>query len=100
MIRASEGGNLDEYMHADQLLDYVCHEACRNASAVNAVEPLIIQCRRFWYAYQHEGDIAEGARRHMLMAQGIATGNESAAIKGADSLMDYLEMFTRKVIDA
>ncbi|KAG1244211.1 hypothetical protein G6F65_021939 [Rhizopus arrhizus] len=87
-------------MHADQLLDYACHEACRNASAVNAVEPLIIQCRRFWYAYQHEGDIAEGARRHMLMAQGIATGNESAALKGAASRMDYLEMFTRKVIDA
>ncbi|MGS1105324.1 GntR family transcriptional regulator [Achromobacter anxifer] len=100
MIRAAEGGNLDDYMHADQMLDHVCHQACRNASAVNAVAPLIIQCRRFWYAYQHEGDIAEGARRHMLMAEGIATGNESAAIKGADSLMDYLEMFTRKVIDA
>jgi len=100
MIRAAEGGNLDDYMHADQMLDHVCHQACRNASAVNAVAPLIIQCRRFWYAYQHEGDIAEGARRHMLMAEGIATGNESAAIQGADSLMDYLEMFTRKVIDA
>jgi DNA-binding GntR family transcriptional regulator len=98
MIQAAEGGNLDNYMHADQMLDHVCHQACRNASAVNAVAPLIIQCRRFWYAYQHEGDIAEGARRHMLMAEGIATGNESAAIK--DSLMDYLEMFTRKVIDA
>ncbi len=65
MIRASEGGNLDDYMHADQLLDHVCHQACRNESAVNAVEPLIIQCRRFWYAYQHEGDIAEGAPPHV-----------------------------------
>ncbi|MBR8651994.1 GntR family transcriptional regulator [Achromobacter sp. Marseille-Q0513] len=101
MIRAAEqGGNLDDYMRADQLLDHVCHAACRNASAVNAVSPLIIQCRRFWYAYQHEGDIAEGARRHMLMAEGIATGDESAAIRGADALMDYLETFTRKVIGA
>ena len=64
------------------------------------MEPLIIQCRRFWYAYQHEGDITEGARRHMAMAEGIATGDAAAAIRGADSLMDYLEMFTRKVIDA
>ena len=100
MVSAAEGGNLDDYMQADQLLDHVCHSACRNVSAVNAVEPLIIQCRRFWYAYQHEGDIAEGARRHMAMAAGIATGDEAAAIQGADSLMDYLEMFTRKVIDA
>jgi DNA-binding GntR family transcriptional regulator len=100
MVRAAEGGNLDDYMHADQLLDYVCHDACRNVSAVNAVVPLIIQCRRFWYAYQHEGDVAEGARGHMAMAEGIATGDEQAAIGGADKLMDYLETFTRKVIDA
>lgn len=100
MIRASEGGNLDEYMHADRMLDRACHDACRNASAVSAVAPLIIQCRRFWYAYQHEGDIAEGARRHMAMAEGIATGDERAAILGANALMDYLEAFTRKVIDA
>lgn len=100
MIHAAEGGNLDDYMHADQMLDRICHEACRNASAITAVTPMIIQCRRFWYAYQHEGDVNEGARRHMIMAQGIATGDEKAAIEGADSLMDYLESFTRKVIDA
>ncbi|MFC4278732.1 GntR family transcriptional regulator [Achromobacter aloeverae] len=100
MIRAADGGNLDEYMQADQRLDHICHDACRNASAVNAVVPLIIQCRRFWYAYQHEGDIVEGARRHMAMAEGIATGDTQAATAGADLLMDYLEAFTRKVIDA
>jgi DNA-binding GntR family transcriptional regulator len=100
MVDAAKGGDLDHYMSADQALDYACHEACRNASATNAVAPLVIQCRRFWYAYQHEGDIAEGARRHMAMAQGIATGDEQAAILGADSLMDYLEAFTRRIIDA
>lgn len=100
MIHAAEGGNLDDYMQADQRLDHACHDACRNASAVNAVEPLIIQCRRFWYAYQHEGDIVEGARRHMAMAAGIAAGDTEAAMAGADLLMDYLEAFTRKVIDA
>lgn len=30
----------------------------------------------------------------------IAAGDEAATIEGADSLMDYREMFTRKVIDA
>jgi DNA-binding GntR family transcriptional regulator len=100
MLRAAEGGDLDEYMQADQMLDHVCHDACRNTSAVMAVTPLIVQCRRFWYAYQHEGDIAEGARHHMAMAEGIATGDERAAMQGANSLMNYLEGFTRKVIDA
>ena len=60
---------------------------------------LIVQCRRFWYAYQHEGDVTEGARAHMHLAQGIATGNEDDAVAGANQLMDYLEQFARRIID-
>ena len=65
-----------------------------------AVVPLVIQCRRFWYAYQHAGEITEGARCHALLARGIASGSEADAIKGADALLDYLESFTRKVINS
>jgi DNA-binding GntR family transcriptional regulator len=99
MIVAANNGNLNEFMAADQALDHVVHEACRNPSAVAAVIPLIIKCRRFWYAYQHEGDMHEAARCHMLLANGIAAGNEEDAAKGADNLMDYLESYTRKVIN-
>ncbi|MFA9273893.1 MAG: GntR family transcriptional regulator [Candidatus Aquirickettsiella gammari] len=99
MVAAANHGKLDEFMAADQALDHVVHEACRNPSAVAAVIPLIIKCRRFWYAYQHEGDMYEAARCHMLLAQGIADGNEEAAALGADNLMDYLESYTRKVIN-
>lgn len=99
MVSAAEDGKLDEFMAADQALDHVVHEACRNPSAVAAVIPLIIKCRRFWYAYQHEGDMHEAARCHMLLAQGIADGNETAAAAGAENLMDYLESYTRKVIN-
>ncbi|MGH8829706.1 MAG: GntR family transcriptional regulator [Polaromonas sp.] len=99
MLKAAARGNLDAYMAADHALDKVNHEACRNTSAVKSVEPLIVQCRRFWYAYQHEGEIAEAARFHMELAQGIATGDEAAAVRGANQLMDYLERFARRVID-
>ena len=100
MLKAADRGNLDAYMQADQDLDHVVHDACRNQSAVNAVIPLIVQCRRFWYAYQHEGEIVEGARAHMAMAQGIAKGDEVEAVRGASRLMDYLDSFTRRVIDS
>lgn len=100
MVKAAQRGNLDEYMAADQALDHVNHAACRNRSAVKAVIPLIVQCRRFWYAYQHEGEIAEGAQAHLAMASAIASGNEAEAARGADLLMDYLERFARRVIDA
>ena len=99
MVKAASRGHLEDYMLADQELDQVNHVACQNHSAVKSVVPLIVQCRRFWYAYQHAGEITEGARAHMQLAQGIATGDEGAAVAGAEQLMDYLERFARRVID-
>ena len=99
MVKAAARGHLDDYMTADHELDRVNHRASRNQSAVMGVSPLIVQCRRFWYAYQHEGEIVEGAEAHMALAQGIATGDEAAAIAGANRLLDYLERFARRVID-
>ena len=99
MVKAADRANLNDYMRADHDLDQVNHQASHNHSAVKCVVPLIVQCRRFWYAYQHEGEITEGARAHMELAEGIATGNESAAVAGANQLLDYLEQFARRVID-
>ena len=99
MVKAASRGHLDDYMTADHELDRVNHRASRNQSAVMGVSPLIVQCRRFWYAYQHEGEIVEGAEAHMALAQGIATGDEAAAVAGANRLLDYLERFARRVID-
>ncbi|TAH14078.1 MAG: GntR family transcriptional regulator [Curvibacter sp.] len=99
MVQAAASGNLDAYMQADHALDVINHQASQNASAVQCVQPLIVKCRRFWYAYQHEGEIAEGARHHMALAQGIASANEAAAMLGSDQLMGYLEKFARRVIN-
>ena len=99
MVTAAAGGQIDEYMRADHELDEINHLACQNYSAVQCVQPLIVKCRRFWYAYQHEGEITEGARHHLALAQGISTGDENAGMLGADQLMDYLENFARRVIN-
>jgi len=99
MAKAATRSHLEDYMQADYELDKVNHHASQNHAAVKCVVPLVVQCRRFWYAYQHEGEITEGARYHMELALGIATGDEEAAMKGADQLMDYLERFARRVID-
>jgi DNA-binding GntR family transcriptional regulator len=99
MVQAAQGGQLDDYMRADHELDQINHQASQNYSAVQCVLPLIVKCRRFWYAYQHEGEIKEGARHHLTLAQGIASANEKAAMQGADQLMDYLEKFARRIIN-
>ncbi|MGF6213390.1 DNA-binding GntR family transcriptional regulator [Comamonas sp. 4034] len=99
MHDAAERGRIDDYMRADHELDTISHLASRNLPAVNCVVPLIVQCRRFWYAYQHAGDLMEGARAHLAFAQGISSGNEAAAVAGSNQLMDYLEHFARRIID-
>ncbi|WP_349744568.1 GntR family transcriptional regulator [Roseateles cavernae] len=99
MVKAGEDDDLAAYMDADQALDRVNHAACRNPFAVAAVVPMVIQCRRFWYAYQHQGDIKEGARRHLLLAQAIASGDGEQAAQASDALMDYLRQFAQAVIE-
>lgn len=98
MVKAAAADKLDDYMQADIELDRVNHAASQNASAVKAVVPLIVQCRRFWYAYRHAGDTTEGAAAHLQLAEGIASGDETAAVAGADRLSDYLQGFTERVI--
>jgi len=99
MAAAGEREDLSAYMQADQALDHVVHAACRNPFAVNAVIPLVIQCRRFWYAHQHQGDIRQGAQCHLSLARAVADGDPERAAVAADSLMDYLRQFTQQVID-
>jgi DNA-binding GntR family transcriptional regulator len=99
MRKAAKLGNLADYMWADLMLDQVNHQASQNHSAVKAVVPLVVQCRRFWFAYQHAGDIEEGALAHWDLAQGIASGDCGAAVAGANRLADYLNTFARRVID-
>ena len=69
------------------------------AATVKAITPLIVQCRRFWYAYHHTGEMLKGAQAHMHMAQGIASSDAKTAIEGTNQLMDYLEQFARKVVE-
>ena len=99
MLDAAQRGHLDGYMLADHALDHVVHQASQNASAVKCVAPLVVRCRRFWYAYQHEGEMTEDARAHLQLAEGIAAGDEARAVAGANALMDYLERFARRIID-
>jgi DNA-binding GntR family transcriptional regulator len=75
------------------------HAACRNGAAVAAISPMLVQCRRFWYAYQHHGDIPEGCERHKQLARAVAEGRGEDAVAAADLLMDYLRRFAQNVID-
>ncbi|OWQ90471.1 GntR family transcriptional regulator [Roseateles aquatilis] len=99
MAGAAERQDLETYMRVDQVLDRVNHAASRNRFAVAAVLPMIIQCRRFWFAYRHHGDVAEGARCHQRLAEAIAGGDGEAAARASDALIDHLRVFAQQVIE-
>lgn len=99
MVNAAMAKDIDAYMLADHNLDTVIHQACRNTFAVQAVIPMIVQCRRFWYAFQYEGDLEAGANAHLTLAKGIQNGSPEMAMQGCETLMEYLNSFTRKVIE-
>src|SRR3546814_6239248 len=69
MVAAAKAEDLQGYMDADQEFDHVNHDACRNHFAVQAVQPMIIQCRRFWYAFRYDGDLAQGSACHLALAK-------------------------------
>jgi len=100
MQEAASRDDLDGYMLADQDLDRINHTACANRSAAFVVRPLVVHCRRFWYAYQHAGEMMQGAWAHLEMVRAIHSGDEAAAADGAELLMDYLDQFARRVIDS
>jgi DNA-binding GntR family transcriptional regulator len=99
MVAAAKAQDLQGYMDADQVFDHVNHDACRNPFAVQAVQPMIVQCRRFWYAFRYDGDLAQGSACHLSLAKNIAAGDPEQASRAADVLMDYLVSFARKVIE-
>lgn len=99
MVSAAQKKDLQAYMDADQAFDHVNHEACRNPFAAQAVQPMIVQCRRFWYAFRYDGDLALGSACHLELGRAIADGDPVKASQASDALMDYLVAFTRKVME-
>ena len=91
--------NLAEYIRVDYAFDGLMAEIARNRFAETAVTPLHAHCRRFWTAYQAYGDWSQVADLHVELMQSVVAGNEDQAGAVAEALVDYLDEFTRTVIE-
>ena len=99
ITRAASAGDLAEFMRLDRESDLVMEAACRNSYAVRACAPLRTHCRRFWYCYQENGDLAESANRHTAVIAAVVSGDEDEARTRSEALIDYLVAFARAAID-
>lgn len=96
---AASSNNITAFMRLDHDCDEVLERASRNPYAAQALSSLHAHCRRFWYRYQHEGDIIRSAALHTAMINAVISADETEASHAADAIIDYLEQFTRLALD-
>lgn len=99
MHKAAGADELEDFMRLDHRFDQVLCEAAQNPFAAEAVAPLHVHCRRFWYRFRENGDLAESARLHEYLMRAVADRDEEEASRCSDVLIDYLQRFTRSVLD-
>jgi DNA-binding GntR family transcriptional regulator len=101
MRRASDESDDITFMRLDRQLNELVSEAARNEFASRAMGLMHGLSRRFWYQhYRESGDLPLSARLHAEVAEAISKRNPDAASKASDRLIDYIESFTRKTIEA
>jgi DNA-binding GntR family transcriptional regulator len=97
--KAAERDNLEAFLRADHECDLILDDAASNPFASQALAPLHVHCRRFWYTYRHDGDLGRAARLHSTLMTRVARGDEQGAERASDSLIDYLQEFMHTTID-
>ena len=101
MRRASDQSDDMTFMRLDRQFNELVSQAARNEFASRAMGLMHGLSRRFWYQhYRESGDLPLSARLHAEVAEAIAKRNPDAAAKASDRLIDYIESFTRKTIEA
>lgn len=96
---AAASDDITSFMRLDRACDAVLEAASRNPYAAQALTSLHAHCRRFWYQYQHEGDILKSALLHTQMISSVVSRDETQAAEHADEIINYLEQFTRAALD-
>ena len=88
------------FMRLDRDLNRRIADSCRNRYARRAMGLLHGLSRRFWYVHYREVlDLPRCARLHAEQADTIADGGTAAALAATDTLLDYIESFTRASLD-
>lgn len=94
--QAARSGDETAFLKADKVFHTLFGSAARNEFALNAVELMDGLSRRFWYAHRHKiGDLPLSGKLHANLAVAISAGDQAAAAKASDKLLDYLTEFTR-----
>jgi DNA-binding FadR family transcriptional regulator len=88
------------FMRIDREFNTLCSAAAHNEFAAGAMSLMHSLSRRFWYNhYKQAADMPLTAKLHANIARAIAKGDEAAAQRASDKLLDVIEKFTRDTTD-
>lgn len=100
MDHAADAHDDVEFMRLDQQFNLLLAATCGNPYARKTMGLMQGLARRFWYQHYKEAlDLPRCARLHAASARAIADGNPDAAAAATDTLLDYIEEFTRATLD-
>lgn len=89
------------FMRHDKAFNQLIAEAAKNEFALKTTALMQGLWSRFWNRYYEEvGDVPLVARLHAAIAEAIARRDAQAAAAASDRLIDYIEDFTRRTLDA
>lgn len=98
MLQAADNDKEYEFFRLDNEFNLLMKEACGNEFADSAINLTHALSRRFWFKHR-VSDMQFVARLHAEVANAAADGDAKRAEEASDSLMDYVETFTRSSID-
>lgn len=101
MRQAAEVEDDLAFMRLDRRFNLLMAQASRNEFAVRSMGLMNALSRRFWYQHYREvADLPLAARLHAEVAEAVARRDRKGAETAAANLVDYIEDFARKTLDA
>ena len=87
------------FMRLDREFNVLMLDSAGNEFAAAAMSLMNGLSRRFWYVhYKQAADLPLTARLHATIARAVAAGDQDAAARGSDTLVDYIGAFARATI--
>lgn len=88
------------FMRLDREFNLLVLDSAGNEFAAAAMSLMNGLSRRFWYVhYKQVADLPLAARLHATIARAIADGDQDAAGRSSDALVDYIQAFARATIE-
>ncbi len=99
ILKAANEDDALEFIKYDGEFDQILQIASRNFFASQISETTHAHCRRFWFMHRVASDLVESASLHANMMRATANGNQAEAETASDALSEYIEKFTRSILD-